>query len=236
MKNLLSGLIVLSTLALFSCGPAPKTEEESCSKDHCTEADLNAPVKAGSPDSDLPTDPGLGTPYEFPEFSTAWELPRASYEKMKNYYEQNIESIRNPRYVTIIDMRQHSGKKRFYLFDLATGKVERHVTSHGKNSDPDADGFATKFSNTNNSLQTSLGFYLTLSTYQGSNGYSLRLNGLSSSNSNAQERAIVVHPADYVSDKNNRAGRSWGCPALDPSISESVIKKIRSGSLMLIDY
>ena len=63
----------------------------------------------------------------------------------------------------------------------------------------------------------------------------MRLDGLSSTNSNARKRAIVVHPATYVSDSASRAGRSWGCPALDPKVSKSVIDRIKGGSLMLID-
>jgi hypothetical protein len=223
-------------LVLASCGPKPSSDEETCQGDHCTEADINAPINPRMPSEPPPAEPGTNPPaYHLPPFDPAWELARESYDKMETYYETNYDSIRNPRFVTIIDFRQPSNKKRFYLFDLANGTVERHVTAHGKNSDPDNDGYATIFSNTINSLQSSLGFYLTLNTYNGSHGYSLKLRGLSESNSNAETRAIVMHPADYVSDSANHAGRSWGCPALDPKVSKKVIDSVRSGSLLLID-
>ena len=66
-------------------------------------------------------------------------------------------------------------------------------------------------------------------------GLSLRLEGLSPTNSNAAERAIVMHPADYVSDSAPKAGRSWGCPALDPNVSSSMISRVKNGSVLLID-
>ncbi len=70
------------------------------------------------------------------------------------------------------------------------------VVSHGKNS---GDKYATSFSNEYGSYKSSLGFYLTETTYQGRNGYSLILNGLEKGiNDRARERAIVVHGAAYA--------------------------------------
>jgi hypothetical protein len=231
-KLALAGLIILS---LSACGQLPNPDEQQCTDTSCSEKDVNAPVP-GSPSDPNPSNPERdpASAYAFPAFSNSWGMPRAMYDKMVNYYEDNERSLGNPRYVTIIDFNQHSSKKRWYLFDLKTGTLERHVTAHGTNSDPDNDGYPTAFSNVNGSKQSSLGFYLTLGTYTGSNGYSMRLKGLSSTNSNAEARAIVVHPADYVSDSAAHAGRSWGCPALDPKISKSVIDRIKGGSLMLI--
>jgi hypothetical protein len=183
------------------------------------------------PPSDLPA-----TAYRFPLYTDDWQMPRGTFERAEEYYNDNISKIKNTRFVTIIDFSQASHRKRMYVFDLKNGTMEQHNTAHGKNSDPDNDGFATKFSNTPDSLQSSLGFYLTLATYNGSHGYSLRLRGLEKSNNKAEERAIVMHPADYVSDAKSSAGRSWGCPALDPKISKKVIDKVKDGSLLYIDY
>ena len=230
-------LVALTLLTFAACGPVPNSAEQTCSdkSETCSEADINAPVP-GSKEDDTPGSPrSPASVYSFPAFSSSWGLPKAMYDKMISYYNASDDALNNPRYVVIVDFNQPSSQKRFYLFDLQNGTVERHATAHGKNSDPNNTGYATKFSNTNGSLQSSLGFYLTLATYTGSNGYSLRLRGLSSTNSNAEKRAIVVHPADYVSDATPRAGRSWGCPALDPQYAKSVIDKIKGGALMLID-
>ena len=55
--------------------------------------------------------------------------------------------------------------------------------------------WATKFSNTNDSHQSSLGLMRTGETYYGSYGYSLRLDGLEDGYNDAvRSRAIVIHP------------------------------------------
>lgn len=48
---------------------------------------------------------------------------------------------------------------------------------------------------------SSLGIYRCAETYEGKHGYSMRLDGLEPTNSLARERAIVIHSADYVSEK-----------------------------------
>ena len=103
------------------------------------------------------------------------------------------------------------------------------------------DNFATRFSNLEGSHQTSLGLFRTADTYVGSNGYSLRLDGLEAGvNDRARERAIVMHGAPYVSDANIRAlgrlGRSHGCPALRPAVARRLIDTIKDGSLVFAYY
>jgi hypothetical protein len=116
---------------------------------------------------------------------------------------------------------------------MRSGEVETFKTSHGKGSDSDHDGYAETFSNVSGSNASSLGLYKTAEIYSGQHGRSLKLDGLSSTNSNARSRAIVVHPADYVDDSSSsKSGRSWGCPALDPSVSSRVINLIAGGSLI----
>ena len=109
------------------------------------------------------------------------------------------------------------------------------LVAHGKNS---GDKYATSFSNRNGSYMSSLGFYLTQETYQGSNGYSLRLNGLEEGiNDNARQRAIVVHGASYANPsviKSGRLGRSFGCPALPQALARPIIDTIKGGSVMFI--
>lgn len=162
-------------------------------------------------------------------------VPAALLTKTLNFYEANKSIIKNKRYIVIIDFKQHNTKKRFYLIDMESGEVEQYLTAHGKNSDSDFDGFATKFSNTPDSLMTSLGFYLTAETYYGEHDYSLRLDGLSNTNSNARKRAIVIHGAWYVNSSATPIGRSYGCPALDENYSTQVIDMIKGGTLIYAD-
>lgn len=158
-------------------------------------------------------------------------VPARAKNQAIAYLQKYRTEFANQDWLVVIDYGQHSSRPRFYLINLRSGGVERHVVAHGSGSDPDGDGYATKFSNTAGSKATSLGFYRTLGTYSGKWGYSLLLQGLSSTNSNAYERAIVIHGADYVSDAG-RAGRSWGCPALDLHVRSSVITRIKNGALI----
>ena len=86
---------------------------------------------------------------------------------------------------------------------------------------------------------SSPGFFRTAETYQGKHGYSLKLDGLEEGiNNHARDRLIVIHGADYVSeafiDEHGRIGRSWGCPALPPHLTEEVINLIKEGSCLYI--
>lgn len=141
-------------------------------------------------------------------------------------------------YITIVDFSKPSNEERFFVIDLENKKVDflTYVT-HGKNTGLDV---AVKFSNKRNSYQSSLGFYLTGITYMGNNGYSLRLKGLEPGfNSNAFERNIVVHGADYASkefmNKYGFLGRSLGCPAIPEEISKEVIDYIKGGTVLYIN-
>ena len=147
------------------------------------------------------------------------------------YYDANLDRIKNQRVMGIIDYKQHNSKERYYIVDMESGRVETYLTAHGKNSDPDFDGYATKFSNVPDSNTTSLGFFLTAETYYGSNGYSLRLDGLSRTNSNARARAIVIHGAEYV-NPGPKIGRSYGCPAVEMRYHQDLIDQIKGGSLL----
>ena len=141
-------------------------------------------------------------------------------------------------YITIIDFSKPSNEERFFVIDLENKKVNYSTyVSHGKNTGLDT---AVKFSNKMNSYQSSLGFYLTINTYEGSNGYSLRLKGLEPGiNSNAMDRHIVVHGADYATkefmEKYGFLGRSLGCPAIPEDISKEVIDYIKGGTILYIN-
>lgn len=139
--------------------------------------------------------------------------------------------------LTLIDFSKPSTDKRLYVFDMKHCRMlYSSVVSHGKNS---GGNYATSFSNEYGSYKSSLGFYLTASTYQGRNGYSLILDGLEKGiNDRARERAIVVHGAAYadpsVASRGGRLGRSFGCPALPTSVSRPIIDAIKGGSVMYI--
>lgn len=147
--------------------------------------------------------------------------------------------VADTRLLTVIDYSLPSTEPRLWVLDVPSRRVvfaER--VAHGRNSGDDR---ATRFSNNPGSLQSSLGLFVTDTTYVGRNGYSLRLHGLELGvNDRAFERAIVMHGAPYVSDAAarvlGRLGRSWGCPALATTVAREVIDLIKGGSALFAYY
>ncbi|HET7217193.1 MAG TPA: murein L,D-transpeptidase catalytic domain family protein [Vicinamibacterales bacterium] len=148
-------------------------------------------------------------------------------------------AVANERLLTVIDYSKASTEPRLWVLDLDRPRVLfEELVAHGQGS---GDNYATRFSNDEGSHQTSLGLFRTADTYVGTNGYSLRLDGLEPGvNDRARERAIVVHGAPYVSTASlkalGRLGRSHGCPALRPAIARTVIDTIKQGSLVFAYY
>jgi hypothetical protein len=146
-------------------------------------------------------------------------------------------SINEKGILTIIDFSQPSVKERLFVIDMAEEKVLiKSLVAHGKNSGLN---YAKSFSNTPESNKSSLGFYLTLGTYEGSNGFSMQLKGLEKNiNNNAYDRAIVMHGADYVSQQfasnHGYIGRSLGCPAVPTAQTQKIINTIKNGTVLFI--
>jgi hypothetical protein len=136
---------------------------------------------------------------------------------------------------TVIDYGLSSMTKRLWVFDLASRQVLFHeLVAHGRNSGED---MTQSFSNQEGSLMTSLGAFVTGTTYNGRNGYSLRLRGVEPGvNDQAEARTIVVHGAPYVGEevahKLGRLGRSHGCPAVRPEIARALIDEVKDRTLL----
>lgn len=165
------------------------------------------------------------------------EVLRLAMEATENA--ANRGELARPELLTVIDYSLSSSVPRLFTFDLASHKLlYRELVAHGKNSGGD---FATRFSNDEGSLQTSIGLFVTADTYVGGNGYSLRLRGLDRGyNDRAMSRYIVMHGAPYVSTTAvkslGRLGRSWGCPAVRSDIARELIDRIRGGSAIFSYY
>ena len=159
------------------------------------------------------------------------------YAMIGHSYLRTKGMLKNDRIISIVDFSLPSNRKRLFILDLKSFKL-LFVTyvAHGKNSGVD---FAFYFSNSAESNKSSVGFYTTLNTYTGTHGYSLRLNGFEKGfNDQAQERDIVIHNADYVSENVIKSqgyiGRSLGCPAISPDIYKQVISSIKNGTCLFI--
>lgn len=142
----------------------------------------------------------------------------------------------NPNVLTVIDFTQPSDSKRMYILDVKNFRVLLNTyVAHGKNSGL---SYANRFSNNPRSLQSSLGFYITKNIYFGKHGLSLKLSGQERGyNDNAEERAVVVHGANYIGEQHLSApymGRSFGCPAVPLRQAPKVIDLIKDGTCLFI--
>ena len=141
--------------------------------------------------------------------------------------------------LTICNMALPSSFTRMWIIDLDKKKVLFNTyVAHGQGSGEDC---SLTFSNKASTHKTSLGFYITKDTYEGEHGTSLHLDGMDEGyNDAALDRGIVVHGADYVSDRmvteKERCGRSWGCPAVPSKLSLPIIESIKEGTCLFIYY
>ena len=147
--------------------------------------------------------------------------------------------IATPPTLTLIDYSLPSTEPRLWVLDLRSGEtLFVELVAHGKNT---GDNLATRFSDTLESHQSSLGLFVAADSYVGSNGYSLRLDGLEPGfNGRARERAIVMHGAPYVdgavASRQGRLGRSWGCPAVRQAVARNIIDTVRGGGVIFSYY
>ena len=145
--------------------------------------------------------------------------------------------LKNENILSIADMSNVSGKKRFFVIDVKNFKLLfATYVAHGRNTGLDQSLY---FSNEPESYKSSVGFYVTSATYSGKHGYSMRLEGQEIGfNNKALERDIVMHSADYVSESVVKSqgyiGRSLGCPALSPEVYKPIIEKIKNGTCLFI--
>jgi hypothetical protein len=131
----------------------------------------------------------------------------------------------NQELVFLVDMSIPSEKNRFFIYDLKNDEVlASALVSHGMcyGGEPGSD-----FSNKVGSGCSSLGKYKIGKSYYGQWGYSYKLHGLESSNSNAYERTVVLHAHNSIPDFENgrELVQSLGCPMVSPTFLEE-LKKI----------
>lgn len=117
-----------------------------------------------------------------------------------------------------VDMKIQSGKKRFFVYDLKNDTILlKGMVTHGSGKHIDD---TIRFSNLVESNCTSLGKYKIGNAYHGKFGLAYKLFGLDKTNSNAFNRAIVLHahPAIPVYETaSEKICTSWGCPTVAPA-------------------
>ena len=152
------------------------------------------------------------------ENKMSYRLYRLSFIGYYNLKKHNM--IRSNK-MAVVDFRQSSKEKRFYIIDFENNiLLFRSYVAHGENS---GNKIPISFSNEENSLKSSIGFYVTKEVYIGSNGLSLRVDGMDDGyNDKVRERMVVIHGADYVSER--LVGTSKGCIAVSHQDRDEVIR------------
>ena len=133
------------------------------------------------------------------------------------------------KYCFLIDMSRHSGRNRFFVYDLEQQSVVYSaLVAHGSCNERFLD--RGRFSNLNNSGCSSLGKYKVGAFYNGSYGASFRLHGLDKSNSNAFSRGVVIHGYDCVPNEEiypRVLCSSLGCPMVSYDFFDRLSKIIQ---------
>ena len=140
---------------------------------------------------------------------------------LKQYCKKNQYST---SFACILDMNQHSGKKRFYIYDFDKDTIAcAGLVAHGSCNEyylSDA-----KFNNKVGCGCSAYGRYRIGNSYSGRFGKAYKLYGLDTSNNNAFERNIVLHAYDCVPDKATYPQpicNSLGCTMVSYSFLKTV--------------
>lgn len=147
----------------------------------------------------------------------------------------------NQEVAFFIDMKIHSGKNRFFVYDLKKKSIQNQgLVAHGSGSETGVKG-ELQFSNVNKSFATSLGKYAIGKSYFGTFGKAYKLHGLDKTNSNAFLRNIVFHKYFDVpfEEQTDYICNSLGCPMVNEkffSTIETIIDNSKTSILLVIYY
>jgi hypothetical protein len=181
----------------------------------------------------------------FSNISGKLSHPQALQDAFNAYFAfkgAHPDEVKKP-YLYFVDYGQPSTARRGYVFDMSSLTIVDgpFTVAHGRGSSVAQYGVPTKFSNASNSHETSLGLYVTKALYSftghtGGQAYSsigMRLDGVSTGfNDNAYARKVVAHGAPYVTP--TKAGRSEGCPAMEPSRAKKLLPKLADGAMVFL--
>jgi hypothetical protein len=159
-------------------------------------------------------------------------------EGLRGFYQLKAEGkIKDSSKLTIVDFSKSGNEERLYVIDLFENTLLwKSLVSHGEKT---GGLYAKHFSNTTDSHQSSLGFYVTGQRWHdGRLGECLQLYGREYCNYKALTRGIIVHKADYANceyiEQNGALGRSYGCPAVPEEGYEDFVNLIDEGTCYFI--
>jgi hypothetical protein len=176
-----------------------------------------------------------------PETSNPGAL-RVAFEAYYRHRASHGTEVEKP-YLYFVDLGLDNRTPRGWVFDMARLELVEgpFPVAHGSGSSPARDGVPTRFSNEPGSHASSLGLYVAKETYTfrgraGGTPYTsigLRLRGESGRfNDAALARRIVANGAPYVTATS--AGRSEGCPAMEPARADRLLPLLANGGVVFV--
>jgi len=235
-------MLTLFALLLFTLSPAaiadtilrlPDVPAETANESPSVLDEKQREVKASFPSDKQPRAGEEEILADYAHLDPERLVPNDLLRAAVLYFDAHQSSFANRKYLTVVDFSKRSNRARMFIVNLSTGGVWAIRTTHGKGGDLDHDGYVESLGNVPGSKKSSAGFYRVAEIYQSQKfGRSIRLDGLSTSNSNVRSRAIVVHGSDYVQEADVIQGRSEGCFALAWSVKNEVVDRIAGGSLL----
>ena len=140
-------------------------------------------------------------------------------EQIKKY------NLQDHKIVGLVDYDKSIHSDRFYIVDPKNKKILfQSEVGHARDS---GYFYANDFSNVPNSYKSSLGLYKVGRQYSwGRFGTSLKLHGLSKTNSNVYKRAIVLHGCNCL--------HSSGCLTFDYDLMPKLLKMLKKGTRIIV--
>lgn len=137
----------------------------------------------------------------------------------------------NPDFYYLIDLNEHSGKNRFFIFDLKTNSiVDKNLVTHG--SCDQFDENPTKWEKVKYDVRVDSHCSMRGKYKIGKRDYSswgihvkYWMHGLEKTNNSAVKRVVVLHSWNAVQNQEvypKFSPLSWGCPA----VSNEFMKKL----------
>lgn len=142
------------------------------------------------------------------------------YKEAKQYCKKN--NLNQDQFF-LIDLSVHSGLKRFFVYDFKKDKISKaYMVSHGCGDNKWGATMSKEkapISNEFDSHCSSIGKFVVLD--RGVSQWGIKVNyilqGKDNTNSNARNRAIVLHSWDVISSNEiypEGTPEGWGCPAV----------------------
>lgn len=202
-------------------------------------------AEAGSPTTESPPSQLAAALAAFRNAVNPLSDPRALETAFGSYFafrSAHPERVHKPL-LYFVDYGLPSTARRGYVFDMEKLQIidGPFTVAHGRGSSATRNGVPTRFSNLPGSNATSLGLYVAQELYSfsgkaGGRAYSsvgMRLDGVSRGyNDNARRRRVVAHGAPYVTP--SAAGRSEGCPAMEPARARRLLPRLADGGMVFL--